>query len=262
MSKSELCSMTWTELKERFEDNPAILIPMGSVEQHGPTTPVGDYRYMTEICKEVAKRTRAISCPTIPWGYSEVFKNFPGTITLRPKTLKSILIDHIDCFVRFDLDHIMFVCGHKGNLPIIEQVSRQIKEEYGLRVATIEPLGWLDKNWREKAYGSKEVSIGHGSDPMLSIAMHLFPEEVRMDLYEDSNEMVWNNNSVQGVSNLLLEDNIWHMYLDYDEITPNGVIGDAKKASPKIGESAVNRMIDISTKVVNKFNDIDTRVSF
>lgn len=260
MSKSELCSLTWTEVKDKFKHNPVILIPMGSIEQHGPTTPVGDYRYMTEICREVAERTGAISCPTIPWGYSEVFKNFPGTITIRPETLKAILKDHIDCFLRFGLDHIMFVCGHKGNIPILEQLGREIKEQYGLRVATIEPLGWFDEDWKKEVYGVKNADTGHGSDPMLSIAMHLFPEEVRMDLYEEGHEMKWEQHSLQGATNLLTDNNPWHIYLDYDEIAPNGVVGDAKYASPEVGQRTVERMVNISEKIVNEFAKIDTHL--
>lgn len=260
MTKSELSSLTWTEARDKYKENPVILIPMGSIEQHGPTTPVGDYRYMTEVCREVANKTGAISCPTIPWGYSETFKNFPGTITIRPETLKMILIDHIESLVKFGLDHIMFVCGHKGNLPILEQVSREIKRKYGLRIATIEPLGWFDADWKKEVYGSDNVAIGHGSDPMLSIAMHLFPEEVQMDLYEEGHEMKWNNLKVNGVSNLYTNGNVWHMYLDYDELAPNGVIGDAKNASAEVGEKTVDRMIDISCEIVKEFAEVNTCV--
>jgi len=258
LSKSELCSLTWTETKEKFKENPVILIPMGSIEQHGPTTPVGDYRYTTEICRQVAEKTGAISCPTIPWGYSEYFKNYPGTISIRPETLSMILEDHIDCLLRFGLDHIMFVCGHKGNLPIIEQLARKIKELHGLRVATIEPLSWFTDEWKREVYGKDQVNTGHGSDPMLSLAMHLFPEEVRMDLYEAGNEPKWKNNIVQGVSNFSSEGNNWHLYLDYDELAPNGVIGDPLLASQEVGSRTLNRLVEISATIVNTFANVDT----
>jgi len=261
MSKFELTRMTWREAEDKFKENPVILIPMGSIEQHGPTTPVGDYRYMTEICREVAKRTGAISVPTIPWGYSEVFKNFPGTITIRPDTLKALLIDHIESLVKFGLDHIMFVCGHKGNLPILEQLAREIKDRYKLRVATIEPIGWFDDAWKKEVYGTSDVHIGHGSDPMLSLAMELFPEDVREDLYEEGHKSEWNGHQTQGVANFYSNDDIWYMYLDYDDIAPNGVIGDAKHASAEVGKRTVERMINISSRIVKDFAKIDTRIS-
>src|SRR5512146_3032678 len=84
MAKVELARMTWREAGESFRSNPVILLPMGSVEQHGPHVPVGDYRYATEVANRIALRTGAIVAPTIPWGYSEHFRPFPGTLSVRP----------------------------------------------------------------------------------------------------------------------------------------------------------------------------------
>lgn len=259
MSKSELCSLTWTEARNKFKENPVILIPMGSIEEHGPTTPVGDYRYMTEICRTVAEKTGALSCPTIPWGYSETFKPFPGTISIRPDTLAMILEDHIESLVRFDLDHIIFVCGHKGNLPILEQVGRKVKEKYDLRVATIEPLSWFSEDWKREVYGKDDAWLGHGADPMLSIAMHLFPDDVRMDLIEPGTFPEWNGKKVMG-TNLTTKESNWHMYFDYNELTPNGVNGDPYIASESVGRQAVDRLIDISCAIVKEFSDMDTHI--
>lgn len=259
MSKSELCSLTWTEAKEEFEKNPLILIPMGSIEEHGPTTPVGDYRYMTEICRMVSERIGAITCPTIPWGYSDTFKEFPGTITIRPETLMMLLEDHLDCLLRFELDHIMFVCGHKGNLPILEQLGRKIKEKYGIRVATIEPLAWFSEEWKEEVYGDKNAWLGHGADPMLSIAMHLFPDDVRMDLIEPGNLPSWEDNPVKG-TRLITDGSEWHMYFGYEELTPNGVNGDVNIASAEVGRKAVERLVDISCEIAEQFKKMNTKV--
>src|SRR5689334_19356933 len=91
--KTALFRMTWKEVQEAFSKNPTILIPMGSIEQHGPQTPTGDYRYMDAVSEGIAQNTGAIYAPTIPWGYSEYFKHFPGCLTLKPDTLKAILFD-------------------------------------------------------------------------------------------------------------------------------------------------------------------------
>jgi hypothetical protein len=90
--------------------------------------------------------------------------------------------DICDGFLRFGLDHLLFICGHKGNMPILEQVGRRMRETHRLRVATIEPWSWLTPTFRREAYGNEKVSIGHGSDPMGSLAMALYPEDVRKDL--------------------------------------------------------------------------------
>src|SRR5699024_2654331 len=217
------------------------------------------YRYMTEVFKEVAKKEDVIYSRTIPWGYSETFTSFPGTISLRPETLEMLLEDHIDSLVKFGLDHFMFVCGHKGNLPILEQLGRNIRKKHGLRVATIEPLSWFSDEWKEKTYNQKDPWIGHGSDPMMSISMHLFPDDVRTDLLESGQVTQWDSNVVKGTQ-LTTNGNTWHMYFNYDELTPNGVSGDAKLANEDIGRKAFNRMVSIASDIVKQFSNMNTKI--
>lgn len=259
MAKAELASMTWAEAHEAFRKNPVILIPMGSIEEHGPATPVGDYRYTTEISRRIAEQTGAISCPTIPWGYSPYFKPFPGTISIRPETLTMVLEDHLDCLLRFGLDHIMFVCGHKGDLPILEQLGRRIKEEHKLRVATMEPIAWFTDEWKREVYGVEKPVTGHGTDPMQSFAMHLYPGEVRKDLVQPGNTPVWQGQRFQGTASTSTDGNVWHMYMDYNEITANGVIGDISLPSAEVGRRTLDRLVEIGAKVVRRFAEIETR---
>lgn len=256
--KAELCSMTWTEAAEAFKENPVILLPMGSIEQHGPHTPVGDYRYMTEVCRMIAEKTGAISAPTIPWGYSDTFKAFPGTLTLRPETLKAVLLDVLDGFLRHGLDHIILVCGHKGNMAVLEQVARTVREEHGIRLVTVEPLTWNDLAFRKEMYKTENPPCGHGSDPMCSIAMELFPNDVRMDLAEEGYPReFWGLKSFGNQAQF--EGFPVTIYHDYHELAPNGVVGDPFIADPEIGRRVVERMVDVGVRFVNWFAQQDTR---
>lgn len=257
--KAELSRMTWKEVQEAFSKNPVILIPMGSIEQHGPQTPTGDYRYTAEIARQIAEQTGAISAPTIPWGYSEYFKHFPGCITLKPETLKAVLFDVLDGFLRFGLEHIVFVCGHKGDMPIIEQVARTIKNDFAIRTATIEPLSWLTLDFMRKCYGDDNIITGHGSDPMTSLAMHLFPEDVRMDLLEKGNPGEFSSKTVKGMSMLDVDGFSGYIYLDTEEIAPNGVLGDPCLASAEVGKLCMERMVDGGTRFVKWFASQDVK---
>lgn len=257
--KSALFRMTWKEVQEAFAKNPTILIPMGSIEQHGPQTPTGDYRYMDVVSDLIAQNTGAIHAPTIPWGYSEYFKHFPGCLTLKPDTLKAILFDTLDGFLRYKLDHFVFVCGHKGDMPILEQVAREIKDQHHIRIATIEPLSWLTGDFMRKVYGVEKIDIGHGSDPMTSIAMHLFPDDVRMDLLEKGNASAYAGMSVKGMSCLDFQGFPAYVYLDTNEIAPNGVLGDASHASAEAGKACVERMVKVGSDFVNWFTQQTTR---
>jgi len=260
MAKVELCRMTWREAQEAFRGNPVVLVPMGSVEQHGPHVPVGDYRYATEVAVRIAERTGAVVAPTIPWGYSEHFRPFPGTLSVRPETLTMLLEDTCDGFLRFGLDHLLFVCGHKGNMSILEQVGRRLRETHGLRVATIEPWSWLTPAFRREAYGSESVAIGHGSDPMGSLALALYPEDVRKDLLELGQPPAAQELRVKTSAQAEFEGVPVHMYLDFDEVTRNGVMGDPRVSSPDVGRKLLDHVVDIGSRFVTLFAKVATRI--
>lgn len=259
MSKAELCSLTWREVQQAFARNPVILIPMGSIEEHGPHVPVGDYRYAEEVSRRIAERTGSISAPTIPWGYSEYFKHFPGCLTLRPATLSALLLDICDGFIRHGLDHLLFVCGHKGNLSILEQVGREIKDRHRLRVATIEPWGWLTPEFLRELYGVDRPNVGHGSEPMGSLAMYLFPEELRPDLLEKGHPSTFADLPMRGMSTAVWEDVTVSLYCDMEEVTPNGVLGDPTLSSAEVGRKIMERVVGIGARFVEKFKTIPTR---
>jgi len=252
--------MTWREAEEAFRRNPVILLPLGSVEQHGPHVPVGDYRYADIVAQRIAAATGAIAAPAVPWGYSDYFRPFPGTLSLRPETLTLLLQDICDGFTRFGLDHLLFVCCHQGNMPIIEQVARRLRETHRLRTATIVPWAWLTPAFRRDAYGDEKAPIGHGSDPMGSLAMATFPDDVRTDLLEAGPAPGFGGLAFQTSSVATFEGVPVHVYLDFDEVTPNGVMGNPKLSSAEVGRKILDHVVEIGSKFVRQFAAIPTRI--
>ena len=85
--KNKLHRMTWKEVRDAFAADPVIVIPMGSMEVHGPHSIVGDYYAAEVIADRAAELTGAYTVPIAPFGCSEYFRDFPGTISVRPATL-------------------------------------------------------------------------------------------------------------------------------------------------------------------------------
>ncbi len=260
MPKAELCRMTWKEAEEAFRRNPVILIPLGSIEQHGPHVPVGDYRYADIVARRIAEATGAIAAPAVPWGYSEYFRPFPGTLSLRPETLTLLLQDICDGFTRFGLDHLLFICCHAGNMPVIEQVARKLRESHRLRTATIGPWTWLTPAFRREAYGDEKVTTAHGSDPMGSLAMATFPEDVRTDLMEAAPAPTFGGLTFQSSAMATFEGVPVHVYLDFDEVTGNGVTGNPKVSSAEVGKKILDHVVSIGSKFVKQFATMPTRI--
>ena len=48
-NKCELKYMTWREVDEAFRSDCTVVLPMGSMEVHGPHSPVGDFIAAEEV---------------------------------------------------------------------------------------------------------------------------------------------------------------------------------------------------------------------
>ncbi len=259
VKKHELARMTFREAEEAFRKNPVILIPMGSTEQHGPQCPTGDFRIAEALSKAIAERTDSISAPVIPYSEGAAARKFPGAIPLSPETLYNVVWDVCQGFLRFDLDHIMLVCGDHGNVPILERLTRDLKDNNGVRVAMIEQFRWFTPSWLEEVYGRPSPPIAHGGDPITSLNLYLFPNDVRLDLVTPPERRKFQGLQVSSLSQVAFDDHTFYLPIDYTEISPNGVLGDASIARREIGERIWKRFIQIGVEIVERFKEVNTR---
>lgn len=253
--------MTWKEAEEAYARNPVILIPSASIEQHGPQTPVGDFRIGEWVGDQVAERTGAIVAPMLPYGYSEVFRRFPGTVTLEASTVHAVMYDVVVSFVERGLDHIVFLCGHNGNMPILDHVARRIRREYGIRLGCFEPFRLFSPATMAEAYGRQGVATAHGSDPITSFNLFLFPDDVRLDLIEEEQLTTYENMTVKGSTQVSLGDVAGHIYFDTLDLAPNGVMGDVSVFNAEAGGKLLQHIVDKGVEFVTLFKEHDTRIS-
>jgi len=266
--KTQLAAMTWKEAEEAFRDNPVIIVPNASIEQHGPQTPVGDFRVGEIVAERIAAATGAIVAPMLPFGYSEVFRRFPGTVTLRAETIYNVMYDVVTNFLDHGLDHVMFLCCHHGNMPILEQVAHQIRRERGIVLGCLEPWRLHSPAFMSEVFNQPNPRHGHGTEPFASMSLHLFPDDVRTDLAEEENRVdpstllkkgASGDLPLRGTNQIQIGDATGMLYLDYRDVVPNGVIGDIHLASAEAGEKLFNRAIELGIEYVRMFEKVETR---
>src|SRR5882672_12326166 len=95
-------AMSWVEYHRRLrEDDPIVILPVGSVEQHGPHLPMGtDTLVPTGLAERVAGRIGAIVAAPFNYGYksqprSGGGQSFPGTTSLDANTFSLVVRDVI-----------------------------------------------------------------------------------------------------------------------------------------------------------------------
>jgi len=125
-----LHEMSWTEAKEYFAKNDIVILPVGSTEQHGSQNPLGtDFMIAKAIAEETAKRTRVLCLPAVPFGVSSHHKQFWGTIFISPRTLKEYVREACLSLSYYGIRKIVIVNGHGGNLPVLTELARELREE-------------------------------------------------------------------------------------------------------------------------------------
>jgi len=178
--------LTTTEIAHLPEkDRAAVILPLASVEQHGPHLPV----YTDSIIVwEVLERALALLPDDLPvyylplqaYGKSNEHAGIAGTVTLTSETLIRVLTDIAVSVARSGFRRLVILNGHGGNAEIVDFVIRDIREQTDLMVFAIHPL--LRVAIPEAGLSDDERTYGiHAGDIETSILLCCSPDQVRRD---------------------------------------------------------------------------------
>jgi creatinine amidohydrolase len=253
--------MTWTEVKEAIDRGVAAIVPLGSVEEHGPHAPMGDFAIINEIAGRAGAASGDLVVPTMPFGYSEYFRMYPGTMTVRADTLVAVIEDIVDCLVRHKLRHIVLFNGHGGNTPILEVLTRKLRRAHGLLIPTLSPLQILQAPALIKQLYGEGFVLGHGGEPMGSVYMAVAPGTVKMDRAGDFGRKPVLGMPSDGLGAINFKGVRVAIPLDMDEVTPpTGSLGDPRPASAEKGRALIDHAVNVCADFMKWFRSTDPRV--
>ncbi|MEO0981463.1 MAG: creatininase family protein [Pseudomonadota bacterium] len=122
-----LALSTWQEIETWLEKSKTIVIPIGSIEQHGPNGFLGTDGLCPEIIAHHAESDGDILvAPTFNVGSAQHHLAFPGTITLRPSTMIAAMTDWANSLARHGFEKLYWLNGHGGNAPSIQAAFAEI----------------------------------------------------------------------------------------------------------------------------------------
>lgn len=171
-----LRELEWQQVRRYLEEDDRLILPIGSVEQHGPFGVFGtDHMIPQAMAAEVAERTRTIAAPVLAYGMSEHHMAFPGTLSLSPVTYIRVIEDLLVSLARHGLRRILVLNGHGGNVaPARSAIAAASHRETDLRIKF---FCWWEKpeiqSLVESMFGEGEGL--HGTPSEISIVMHLHP---------------------------------------------------------------------------------------
>src|SRR6266404_5364928 len=120
---------TWPEIREAVAQNRVCVLPVGTVEQHGPHLPlVTDVLTATEMSRLAVERmpAEAILMPSVYYAFNVHHLDFPGTIAVEGDTFINYVTDIGKSLAYHGFRKILLVNGHGSNVPFLDIAARNI----------------------------------------------------------------------------------------------------------------------------------------
>jgi creatinine amidohydrolase len=134
----QLPALTQPQAARALARGTAILVT-GSVEQHGGHLPLGTDAYAAlTVAERVAARIEAPLLPLSPVGVAPYHLAWPGSLTISPQTLVSLLLDVCDGLARAGVTRVLIVNWHEGNTPALRVGADEVQRRHPLRVIVAE----------------------------------------------------------------------------------------------------------------------------
>lgn len=182
--------LTSPEIGELAEAGAVVIVPVGSIEQHGRHLPVS---VDTIGAFEVARRAAAtvdefpvVVTPPVWWGVSPHHMGFPGTISLSTDTLIALLTDICKSVAAHGFERIMILNGHGGNAGLVQVAAQRMTEgSERVWVAAATYFHMIGDDLKE--LGESELGgMSHAGEMETSLVLAVRPSLVHMDRAEDA----------------------------------------------------------------------------
>ena len=236
----QLALCTWQEVEDYLRTRTGIIIPIGSVEQHGPNGLIGTDHLTSEfVARGVGERIGCLVAPTLAYGMSQHHLGFTGSATLKPSTLMLVVRDVVQSLAVHGFRRFFFINGHGGN---VATVTAAFDELYAMRSlgeaeapVRCRMTFWSGPRTRAIAnelYGDAEG--GHATCSEVSLAQYYQPEAIKQ---------------AQMAPHIAPKSGGFYEAADYRARFPDGRIGSAPSlSSPEHGkrlyEASVEDMIE------------------
>lgn len=164
----DLAGMTSPEAAAAVAASRTAVIPLGSIEQHGPHLPNGTDTMAAElVARAVADRLDAVYVPFGPYGVTPIHAGHPGTVTLRRETFEALLTDICTELVQMGIATIVLVNWHEGNIASMNAVATDLQDRLAVTCVAAQACYVAQRLYRE--HGG-ELTHGGGIETLAILA--------------------------------------------------------------------------------------------
>ena len=190
----KLGELSWPEVEERVKVNPVVILPIGTIEAHGPGLPLDvDAHTVDAIAVAVGEQTGALVAPTVPYGYSSTWTHYPGTLSLKPETLDRVLADILESMIRTGFRKLFLLNGHRHNYSVMETVARSTMDRFHAEVPELVLATgsyWeIARDEINRLRKSERGGMAHACELETAIQLYLRADRVNLEAIRSANRL-------------------------------------------------------------------------
>jgi len=239
------------ELRERARQDAIVVLPVASIEQHGPHLPVevdsmlGEEVAARTAAKVAAKGEQILVLPVLWTGLSEHHMSFGGTITLDNAAFGAVVEGVVRSVLRHGFRRIVLLNAHGGNENALRHITDDLTPKLGVPI--VQFTYWYAAAVPIAKILETQGGLSHACEAETSMMMAVRPELVAVDRIPLAKA-----NTTPSVDDVV--GGGVYRWRSVGSRSASGVIGNPEAASAEKGE----RLFDaISTALANKLCNKD-----
>jgi creatinine amidohydrolase len=230
-------NLTMPAFAEWRTQGKTVILPVGSLEEHGPHLPLGtDAFHAIEVARRVAEIRPVLVAPPVFYGLCRSTREHPGTISISSGVLRALILDLGREFFRQGLRNLVVLSGHAGgtHMAAITEAGEQLLDEYSeIRVAVVNILDLLREVLAARPDLVTSKGDAHAGEVETALMLATHPH-----LVKGSAPAEW-----PAFPKYLL-------VRDKQKFWPGGVWGDPSRATSQQGEEILSAEVERLSEVI------------
>jgi creatinine amidohydrolase len=247
-----LGELTYQDVSTKITARSVLILPVGSIEQHGPYLPLNTDVVIAEglAGRIVARWGETLDLwrlPTVSVSLAREHEWAAGTLSLSVEGMTALMRDLGRTIARaLPSRNLLILNGHGGNRGILEALVRDLRADCGLNVCVFHPAALSEG---KNGGGVREI---HGGKNETSLMLALAPHLVRRERIASGRKIV---NPAPLEERILDLSVTWPWSSDDARLAADGVIGDPREATAEFGEKLTETAVSAAGKIIKQLLD-------
>ncbi len=254
-SNRVLGELTFQDVSRLLNPRSVLLLPVGSIEQHGPHLPLNTDVLIAEtlsasIVQRWAESFDLWRLPTLSVTLAREHEWATGTLSLSVQGITHLIHDLGRTLRRaLPTRNLLILNGHGGNRGILDALIRDLRDDLELNVCVFHPAALSD------GLGSGPIPEIHGGKNETSIMLAIAPHLVHLDRISEQASKA----DPQHVQEKILDFAVsWPWSSEDSELALDGVIGDPHAATAEFGERLIQQAVERAGDMIKRLSEDDS----